>query len=171
MHGPPAATRPGGDDSAMHETEEPTRLRRRLPFTLYVLAGLLLLKAVLLFAVVGGATMQVALRPLLGFTTAPELLQLISEAAGAEAVLLVFAGILVLSVVGMLGRRRIGWLLAMVVTGLFVAVDIYSFANNGANHLWMGLNIVTVFYLNQQDVREAVGAAVSRTDELPKGAA
>ena len=59
----------------------------------------------------------------------------------------------------MLSRRRTGWLLAMVITGLFVAIDIYGYLNSSANHLWMLLNIVTVFYLNQRDVREAVGAA------------
>jgi hypothetical protein len=65
----------------------------------------------------------------------------------------------------MLLRRRIGWLLAMVITGLFVAIDIYGHINDAANHVWMLLNIITVFYLNQRDVREAVGAALAEADE------
>ncbi len=131
---------------------------RRLPFTLYALAGLMLLKTLLLVLVVAGATIE-SVRPVLGFSTSTALLDAIRDTPGAGAVLMVFAVLLVLSVVGILGRRRIGWLLAMVVTGLFVALDIYGFANNAANHLWMALNILTVFYLNQPDVREAVGAA------------
>ncbi len=141
---------------------QPEPARRRLPFTIFVLAGLMTLKALLLILVVAGATLEY-IRPILGFSTAPALLDAIRDTPGAGSVLLVFAALLVISAIGMLGRRRIGWLLAMVITGLFVAVDIYSFANNGANHLWMGLNILTVFYLNQQDVREVVGAAVSLT--------
>jgi uncharacterized membrane protein (DUF2068 family) len=69
--------------------------------------------------------------------------------------------VLVIAALGMLGRRRTGWLLAMVVTGVFIALDLYSFANNEADHLWMALNIVTVFYLNQRDVRAVVGVTAS----------
>jgi hypothetical protein len=144
--------------------------RRRLPFTLLVLAGLMLLKAALLIAVVLGATLEV-LRPYLGLSTVPGFLDAIRDTPGVSSLLLIFAALLILSVVGMLGRRRIGWLLAMVVTGLFVAIDIYGYMNNGANYLWMGLNIVTVFYLNQRDVREAVGAAVALTGDGSEAAA
>jgi hypothetical protein len=142
---------------------------RRLPFTLYVLASLMLLKAVLLLGVVAGATFEV-LRPVFGLSTAPDLVEAIRTTPGASTLLVVFGLLLVASVIGMLARRRIGWLLAMVVTGLFVAVDIYGFLNDGANHLWSALNVVTVFYLNQRDVREAVGAAVSADDGVEGGA-
>ena len=56
----------------------------------------------------------------------------------------------------------------MVITGLFVAIDIYGYLNSSANHLWMLLNIVTVFYLNQRDVREVVGAAVPDIAHRPR---
>ena len=133
--------------------------RRRLPFTLYVLAGLMLFKAVIIVAVVGGATLD-TLRPILGLTTGPELTRIFQQYPAAGPLLLAFAVLLIVSVIGMLSRRRTGWLLAMVITGLFVAIDIYGYLNSSANHLWMLLNIVTVFYLNQRDVREVVGAAV-----------
>jgi uncharacterized membrane protein (DUF2068 family) len=135
------------------------RPRRRLPFTLYVLAALMLLKALLLFLVVAGATVAEALRPVLGFSNTTALLDMVRNTPGAGVVLVGFGVLLLLSVVGIISRRRIGWLLAMVITGLFVALDIYGFIYGGANHLWMGLNILTVFYLNQRDVREVVGAA------------
>jgi hypothetical protein len=142
----------------MSESAAPSTLkpaRQRLPFTLYVLAGLMLFKAVVLVAVVAGATLD-TLRPILGLTTGPELMKVFREVPAAGPFVLAFSALLILSVIGMLSRRRIGWLLAMVITGLFVAVDIYGYLNSSANHLWMVLNIV---YLNQRDVREAVGAA------------
>ncbi len=145
----------------MAATTAPSTLkpaRQRLPFTLYVLAGLMLFKAVIIVAVVGGATLD-TLRPILGLTTGPELTRIFQQYPAAGPLVLGFAGLLIISVIGMLSRRRIGWLLAMVITGLFVAIDIYGYLSNSANHLWMLLNIITVFYLNQRDVREAVGAA------------
>jgi hypothetical protein len=108
-------------------------------------------------AVVAGATFE-TLRPILGLTTGPELTAIFRRNPAVGPIVLAFAGLVVLSVIGMLSRKRIGWLLAMVITGLFVAIDIYGYLNSSANHIWMLLNIVTVFYLNQRDVREAVGA-------------
>ena len=99
------------------------------------------------------------LRPILGLTTGPGSPRSSPRDPVAGPLVLGFAALLVVSVIGMLSRRRTGWLLAMVITGLFVAIDIYGYLNGSANHLWMLLNIVTVFYLNQADVREAVGAA------------
>ena len=145
----------------MSESAFPSALKpasHRLPFTLYVLASLMLFKAVTLVAVVAGATFD-SLRPILGLTTGPELTEIFRNNPAVGPFVLAFAGLLIVSVIGMLSRRRTGWLLAMVITGLFVAVDIYGYLNSSANHLWMLLNIVTVFYLNQRDVREAVGAA------------
>jgi hypothetical protein len=157
----------------MSATTAPSTLkpaRKRLPFTLYVLAGLMLFKAVVIVAVVGGATLD-TLRPILGLTTGPELTRIFQQFPAAGPLVLAFAGLLVLSVIGMLSRRRTGWLLAMVITGLFVAIDIYGSLTSGANHLWMLLNIVTVFYLNQRDVREAVGAAMpDMADEAAQSA-
>jgi hypothetical protein len=145
----------------MSTTTSPSAIkpaRHRLPLTLYVLAGLMLIKAVIIVAVVAGATLD-TMRPNLGLTTGRELARFFAENPAVGPVVLAIAGLLVVSVVGMLSRRRTGWLLAMVITGLFVAFDIHGYLNSSASHLWMVLNIVTVFYLNQRDVREAVGAA------------
>lgn len=138
----------------------PTPARPRLPVTLYVLAGLMLLKAVLLTTLIIGASLP-TLRQYLSIVALVDLAEALEELPVAGAVGLAFAGLLVLSVVGLLARRRFGWLLAMVLTGLFIAVDIYGFVSGVANHLWQVLNIVTVFYLNQRDVRDAVGATAA----------
>ena len=82
----------------------------------------------------------------------------------SQAVLTTLAALLALAAVGLIALRRTGWLLAMVITGVFVAADIYAYLNDVANHLWMALNILTVFYLNQADVRAVVGAANQHPD-------
>ena len=65
----------------MSATTAPSTLkpaRKRLPFTLYVLAGLMLFKAVIIVAVVGGATLD-TMRPILGLTTGPGLAAIFAE--------------------------------------------------------------------------------------------
>jgi hypothetical protein len=138
-----------------------TPAQGRLPLALYILAGLLLLKAMLVLPVVV-TTGLVLLQPVTGLSPAPEAVAGVVEAPLAAAGFAAYAVLLLLSALGMLLRRRLGWLLAMVVTGLFVAIDIFRFSEGSADHFWMGLNVIIVFYLNQRDVREVVGAATSR---------
>ena len=134
----------------------PARPRRR-PFTLVVLAALLVLKAALLVLLATGVSLptQDWLRQMIG----TDLLALLVLIPGASAWILGLAALLLVSAIGLMARRRVGWLLAMVITGVFVASDISGYYSGTTNHIWMLLNIVTVFYLNQSDVREVVGAS------------
>ena len=140
-------------------------LERKPPFALIVLAGLLLVKASLLLVVAFGGSLLVG-TPLEGLLRmSPELGELIMGSSMAQAVLTALAAILALTAVGLIALRRTGWLLAMVITGVFVAADIWAYLNGVANHLWMALNILTVFYLNQADVRAVVGVANRHLDD------
>lgn len=144
----------------------PTRDRSgqpRLPVAAYILAGLIAVKAILLLGVLAGATMS-TLRAATGLQL-NWVLVVIRDNQVIAWLLLVLAILLLASAIGVVLRRRTGWLLAMALTGLFVAGDIYAFLNGTANHVWMLLNIVTVFYLNQRDVRDAVGASASERDD------
>jgi putative copper export protein len=129
----------------------------RRPFTLVVLALLLLAKAALLVLLATGVSMstQDQLRQVIG----RDLVALLVTIPGAGAWILALAALLLVSAIGLMARRRFGWLLAMVITGVFLASDISGFGTGTTNHAWMLLNIVTVFYLNQRDAREVVGAA------------
>jgi putative copper export protein len=132
---------------------------RRRPFTLVVLATLLVLKAALLVLLATGVSLptQDWLRQMIG----TDLLALLVNIPGASGWILGLAVLLIVSAIGLMARRRVGWLLAMVITGVFVASDISGFTSGTTNHVWMLLNIVTVFYLNQSDVREVVGASTA----------
>lgn len=120
----------------------------------------MLFRALLAFSVVAGATL-VAVQPTSVIPGSPDLVLLLRQMPWLGPAFAAYGTLLVIAALGMLARRRTGWLLAMVVTGVFIALDLYGFANNEADHLWMALNIVTVFYLNQRDVRVAVGVTAS----------
>ena len=146
------------DDARLVTAPEPGRTpgrtpgdgRRRRPFGLIVLASLMLLKAALLLLVTVGLAMNPgAVIKAIGGTG------FLTEEAGlvGTGVIAIVAGLLVASATGLLFRRRAGWLVAMILTGAFIAIDITSFFLGSSNDFWMALNIITVFYLNQPDVR------------------
>ena len=58
-----------------------------------------------------------------------------------------------LVVVGLLGRRRWAWVLAIVTSGAILAVDLGYWWSGDPLYGSMLLNVIAVFYLNQRDVR------------------
>jgi hypothetical protein len=75
---------------------------------------------------------------------------------------LVLFGILavsVLSIVGLLQRRTWGWTLAIVTSGVVLALNIGWWASGDPRYLSMAVNTVVVFYLGQRDLRAAYGVA------------
>ncbi len=140
----------------------------RRPFGLYVLAGLLLVKAAVLLGIVLDVELSADhwIRQALQFS--PELVSMVESSTLSVVVGAVLAVLLVGSAIGLVLLRRDGWVLAMVITGLFVAGDVYGFVNGVVSYVWMALNIITVFYLNQTEVRAAVGVT---TESLVPGGA
>jgi hypothetical protein len=143
---------------AMTDTAHRAEGRRR-PFALYVLALLLLVKAGVLLALVFDVSLADDNLIRRALQVSPELGRFIQGLTASDIVLGVLAALLVGSAAGLVLLRRDGWLMAMGLTGLFVAGDIVGFCNGDVSYLWMALNIVTVFYLNQSDVRAAVGVS------------
>jgi hypothetical protein len=69
---------------------------------------------------------------------------------------ILLAGLLaasVLVVVGLVLRRRWAWVLAIVTSGLILAIDLGWWYGGEARYGSMFLNVIAVFYLNQRDVR------------------
>ena len=81
--------------------------------------------------------------------------------------LILTAAVLMVSALMLLAGKRTGWLLAMVITGVSVAIDIIGFLAGAGSELWMFLNVVTVFYLNQRDIRELVGVTLAPVVDVP----
>jgi len=143
----------------------PAPAKRRRPFALTILAGLMAFKAVVLGLVALGLG---AGAQFLGETLhVADVAVFAQTSVVLSVVVFAAAAVLGLCAFGLLTLRPSGWRAAMVVTGILVALDIVGFLAGAANHVWMFLNIVTVFYLNQQDVRAVFGAAGSRAPEDP----
>jgi hypothetical protein len=132
---------------------------RRRPVTLYILVALIVAKSILIMLVLAGAFSNDDIR--IGqLMRMPNVAAFIRDTPGATALLFLLAATLLVSALLLLVDRRVGWMLAMVITGVSVAVDIAAFLSGTGSELWMLLNVVTVFYLNQRDVRVRVGATV-----------
>jgi hypothetical protein len=74
----------------------------------------------------------------------------------------VLVGILVVSVasiVGLLQRRTCGWTLAIVTSGVVLALNIGWWASGDPRYLSMAVNTIIVFYLGQRDLRAAYRVA------------
>jgi hypothetical protein len=140
---------------------------RQRPFPVLILAGIQLLSALFF----GAAAAFIAWSPGAGkpLLEALERFGLRSGfLAGSEDQLfaLLFGGVAViyaLVAVALIRMRREGWTAAMLLTGGALALQIYTWwANGELVELAMLLNVVTVFYLNQRQVRHAFGISRSR---------
>ena len=144
--------------SHMQPTAAPPETGRRRPFALLILIALMATKGALIVLMVLGA-FTAANHPLLRALRIESIYDAIHTSSAAVALMLLIGAVLLVSAIGLLGFRRWAWLLAMVTTGIFVAVDILGFFAGEANYIWMALNIITVFYLHQREVRVSVGVA------------
>ena len=71
----------------------------------------------------------------------------------------VLVGLLVASVLvvfGLLARRPWAWVLAIVSSGVILAIDLGWWWSGEPRYGSMLLNVIAVFYLNQRDVRAAL---------------
>jgi uncharacterized membrane protein (DUF2068 family) len=144
--------------SDMQPPAQPAERNPRRPFALLALIALMATKGVLILLMILGA-FTTADSAILRALRIEAIYEAIHTSQAAIVGMLVIAGLLLVSALGLLAFRRWAWLLAMVTTGIFVAVDIIGFFAGEANYIWMALNIITVFYLNQREVRVSVGAA------------
>jgi hypothetical protein len=84
----------------------------------------------------------------------------ITVLVGALAVAALAAGILLLRM------RQLGWTLTMLLTGLGLAATIYIWWAQGTTiTIWAMVEVLTVFYLNQRQVRVAFGISRRRAGD------
>jgi hypothetical protein len=68
----------------------------------------------------------------------------------------------------LLRMRQLGWTITMALTGLNLALTIYLWWAEGTTlAIWVIVQVVTVFYLNQLQVRQAFGITRRETGAAP----
>jgi hypothetical protein len=150
-----------GDGGSAAPASAPVRVRR--PTVVTILAGVQFLLAVgyglILLALLAGGS--VAFEQLLGAVPVGERLATeLSIAAGVVVLGGLFFATLAAGIL-LLRMRQLGWTITMLLTGLGLASSIYGWVTQGSVlSIWLLAQVVTVFYLNQRQVRESF--AISR---------
>jgi hypothetical protein len=134
--------------------------RRRRPPAVTILAAIQLLEALayglLFLAVLLDASAARDALAALGGTVTGGL-----AAAELAALRAITGGLFVAAAAGgilLLRMRQLGWTLTMLLTGIGLASSIYSWVTQGnVFSIWLLAQVVTVFYLNQRQVRHSFG--------------
>ena len=133
-----------------------TSIRERYPLGVIVVATIALLRAVTIVADVadfreGGVLGWIAdAGPLPDMPPGSD----VQIVGNALLVGLFIASVLV--VVGLVFRKRWAWVLAIITSGVILAIDLGWWFSGDARYSSMLLNSIAVFYLNQRDVRVAL---------------
>jgi hypothetical protein len=138
----------------------PARPERKRPAPVTILAGIQVLGALgygasLLLLLQGGTTTLLGAM-LIGGAADDQAAMF----AAPPALLFTLIGIFFLaalsSAVLLLLMHRAGWTVTMLLTGFGLLTQIYLYWSGGiVASAWLFINVVTVFYLNQRQVREA----------------
>lgn len=67
----------------------------------------------------------------------------------------VLVGFLALAILGLLGLKRWGWVLTMILTGVGLSLSIWNYFQGTPNYIGLVLYVALVFYLNQREVQAA----------------
>jgi len=147
----------------------PGATRARRPPAVTILAILQLLSAaayglVFIWLIADGSTVVEALTGN-GGTGAGQVgevaVAIITILVGGLGVAALAAGIFLLRM------RQLGWTLTMLLAGFGLASSIYLWWAQGTTvTIWVMVQVLTVFYLNQRQVRVAFGIARRRPDDV-----
>jgi Fe2+ transport system protein B len=156
---------PAPNGSEMPPAGEAVAGPARRPPAVTILAVLQLITAaayglIVIGMVVGGppAVAEVAGRVLVAESLIGELrMGFVLLVLGILFVACLAAGVLLLRM------RRLGWTITMLIAGLGLATSVYLWWFQGTRlEFWLVVQIVTVFYLNQRQVRHAFGISGGR---------
>jgi hypothetical protein len=160
--GEPAMSGVRGPETPTAQSQVSGRPRRKRPMPVTILAGFELLSAIvygafILLLVQGDA---VSLSSVMQFDMDGERV--------AKIPLLLFAALVVFfmaalaSAVLLLRVRRLGWTITMLLAGTSLSAQIYLWwSGQSVPPVWLLVNVLTVFYLNQRQVREAFGIGLA----------
>jgi hypothetical protein len=141
----------------------PAPSRSRYPLGVVVVMVIAALRCVTIVATfIGPQDDNAILDWLVGSSPVPSLDPASDLGVVVRAVLIGILVASVLIVVGLLAHRRWAWVLAIVTSGLILALDLGWWFSGRALYGSMLLNVIAVFYLNQPDVRTSLSSGLSR---------
>jgi len=131
-------------------------LRSRYPLGVIVVAAIALFRSITIVADIVEVQRQGVLGWLADSGPLPDMppgtdIQVVSTGL---LVGLLIASLLV--VIGLALRKRWAWVLAIITSGVILAIDLGWWFSGDARYASMLLNSIAVFYLNQRDVRLAL---------------
>jgi hypothetical protein len=133
----------------------------RYPFGILVIAVLTALRCVTIIA----ALLDVHGSPLADWVRSGSPLPQPAPGSDFEVIArILLIGLLVASVLvvfGLLAHKEWAWVLAIITSGLILAIDLGWWWSGDSRYGSMLLNTVAVFYLNQRDVRTALRGLVA----------
>ncbi len=125
------------------------------------LIGLLLFFQGLAFALLASAVMALYSIQRLHIQFSPSIMELLAQLPRISlADLLSVTSLLVLGVfglvssVGLLRLRPWGWLMAMIVQGISLVVDLADYLRGNPNYFDMVFSVIVVLYLNQRSIQQ-----------------
>ncbi len=131
---------------------EPERRRGLPPFGILAVAVLRLVNAVGLIA----AALELGRLPIAGVPLPW------ADATIFRSAELLFAGLTILGVVGLLLYKRWGWVLTMVLVGVGLFGDLLRVWLGQPTYLSLLLHVLAAFYLNGRSVRAIAGVGLER---------
>lgn len=77
------------------------------------------------------------------------------ETMTASTIVILFIAVQLITIIGLWRLKRWAWFLLMIQLGLSMAASLWAYLQGANSYIYMLLNVIMVFYLNQRDVQRA----------------
>ncbi|HEX5013420.1 MAG TPA: hypothetical protein VFV72_04600 [Candidatus Limnocylindrales bacterium] len=126
---------------------------RRRPFGVLVVAAIQIIRAALLIGQLLGYRIGVDWLRMSAQVPEPAPGTVAFALSRGLAIALILSSLVV--ALGLLSGRRWGWIGAIILSGLALALALGAWLDGAPTYISMAINVVAVFYLNQREVRAA----------------
>jgi len=133
-----------------------SNIRDRYPLGVVVVAGIALLRVVTIVADIADVRQDGILGWIADSGPLPDLEPGTDARIVGTALLIGLLVTSLLVIIGLVLQKRWAWVLAIITSGVILAIDLGWWFAGDARYSSMFLNSIAVFYLNQRDVRLAL---------------
>lgn len=133
-----------------------TSIKARYPLGVIVVAAISLMRAVTIVADLADVGQDGVLGFIVRAGPLPDFRPGTDVHIAAQGVLVGLLLASILTVAGLVFQKRWAWVLAIITSGVILAVDLGWWFSGDARYSSMLINAIAVFYLNQREVRIAL---------------